>query len=501
MKWRAYSLVSIAVVSILAFPASLWGETAQGTSEVQGVGHDIPASSPVSMPSITTGRTYTLDQCIQRAMERFPQVLQAIQQKSFQEAQADQAWWAWLTPIEVIGSVGGPTPEAHGNARFLRSEASLRGSTDLGTPGLFAGLSVRGAIPLFTFGKLAGVRDAANAGVKIADSNIARVKNELRANVTRAYLAYGLSKALDGLVVDGTKTLSEVLKTSEEALRNDSEQVSQSDVFMLRTLLGALKARRAEAAQGLRVSREVMRFLLQIEDEEPFDIDTVDFDTPLQGQNSLATFQRMAERRRPELRMAEQAIKARQAAVDIQKAFYWPDLLLVGSLTQNYTSNRDFQRNPFVNNTAMEFSGVVGLAVRLTLDYPNKIGEVHKAEAELQKSELDVSLAKSGIGLQVRKAHAELESAVDQALEYQKAEKAGKQWVVTSTLNFESGLGQAQDLFQAVRTWSEVGAMKSKARFDYGMARAAMAEAVNASVQEVNAVWTAGTSNDKETKK
>ena len=153
------------------------------------------------------------------------------------------------------------------------------------------------------------------------------------------------------------------------------------------------------------------------------------------------------------------------------------DFFVFGFFTQNFTSNQDYQTNPFLNNVSNEWTGGLAVGARLTLDIPMKVYQIKEAEAELHKAENQQQAADGLIRLQVERAYEDLKSARGQALELQKAEKSAKSWVVSSLLNFNSGLSPAADLFQAIRAYAESGAMRRKAELDYHMAVTAIGEA------------------------
>ncbi len=432
----------------------------------------------------------TLDDCIARALKNFPLVKQANAQVHVQEAQRSQAFWAWWTPIELTGSFGGPTPEAHGNAQFLRTEASLQGDTNLGQLGFYAGYQVQGAIPIYTFGKLTALREAAKAGVRIAEANTDRVKNETRANVASAFLGYSLAESFLQLAGDSEKTLNDSISSAQDLIKHKSDQVSDDDIFMLKTLSGQLTARRAEAEQGAQTAKEVVRFLINAPGDDNIELQIVDIGAiPEVSPKSGAAFEDYAKKYRPELRMAREAVNARDNGVTIRRGFLFPDLAIVGFLRQDYTSNQDYQRNPFTNSSDVDFTGGIGLGVKLTLDFPTKLAQLREAKAELEKSALDEEIAQSGILLQVRKAFVEAQGTWTQVHEYARSEKSGKSWLVSTFLNFQSGLSPARDIFQAVRTYSEVGALRRKAQFDFGMARVALAQAIGADLATVDDLW------------
>ncbi|MCC6807046.1 MAG: TolC family protein [Deltaproteobacteria bacterium] len=434
-----------------------------------------PASQPASIPAV---EKLSLADVLRLTGERFALVTDAEWQVRVQQAQKDQAFWAFWTPIEVIGMIGGPTPEARGNGTYLRTEASLQGDLNFGKPGFFAGYRAQGAIPVMTFGKLHSLRALGKIGVTIAEANKERVKNEAKANAARAYFGHIAAQGFLDLVGESEKTLQDALKNAERMVQANSDQVSDNDIFMLRTLLSQLVARRAEAQAGAASAKEAIRFLTRGDEDAPLELEAVNLRLPDAPPVAVDVLQSAAHEHRAELSMADKAVSARKEALWIKKASLFPDFFLFGYYTQNYTSNQDYQRNPFLNNVANEWSGGIAIGARLTLDIPMKVAQIKEAEAELHKAENQLSAADGYISLQVKKAYADLQSARAQALELQRAERSAKSWVISSVLNFNSGLSPAGDLFQAIRAYAESSAMRRKAELDYHTAVTAVAEAV-----------------------
>jgi len=441
------------------------------------------AAEPTSAPTV---QRMSLERALQMAQEKFPLVSEADLQVRVQQAQKDQAFWAFWSPIEIVGMLGGPTPEARGNGQYVRSEASLQGDLNYGSPGFFAGYRAQGAVPLMTFGKLSSLRAIGALGVDIATANRDRVRSEAAANTLRAYFAHTSSKGFLELVKESEKSINDAIKSANELIDKNSDQVSDNDVFMLRTLLGQLRARGAEAEAGLGSSGELLRFLVQAPEDVTIDTEPQDARVPLDPLPGADKFMDTADDHRAELRMAHKAVKLRKEALWIKKAALFPDIFVAGYFTQNYTSNQDYQRNPFLNNIANEWSGGLALGARFTLDIPMKLAQIREAEAELMKAENQSRAAGGLITLQVRKAWNDLRSTQIQASEYGKSEKAAKSWVVASLLNFNSGLAPANDLFQAIRSYAESGALRRKAELDFALAEAAMCEATGGNFHTIH---------------
>lgn len=67
-----------------------------------------------------------------------------------------------------------------------------------------------------------------------------------------------------------------------------------------------------------------------------------------------------------------------------------------------------------------------------------------------------MNLALQGMELEIRKAYAETVSKYEASAEAEKGFKAGRSWVLASSLNFSAGLVPVQDLLEAFIGYSRV---------------------------------------------
>src|SRR5262249_4085910 len=153
---------------------------------------------------------------------------------------------------------------------------------------------------------------AANDGLDVARANKTRVQNETLANVVRTFYAHNAAKQFLELVDEGERSLNEALRTGTEMVKRNSEQVTDNDLFMLRSLLCSLLARRAEPRRGLESSRELMVFLSRPGPEDPRVMETLNPAVPAEPPPPVVTFEAAGREHRPELRMADKALSARK---------------------------------------------------------------------------------------------------------------------------------------------------------------------------------------------
>ncbi|HEY4103154.1 MAG TPA: TolC family protein, partial [Polyangiaceae bacterium] len=140
------------------------------------------ASLPTPNSAPTRSRVLSLKRCLELAALNYPKVQEARAKLDEKRAQLDQAYTSPYSDFTLTGGLG-PAPSVHGSAVYTPdTDKALSDHM-----GLAWQLGVTGAIPLWTFGKITNLWDAADAQVKVGEHEIRKEQNEVKLNVRRAY--------------------------------------------------------------------------------------------------------------------------------------------------------------------------------------------------------------------------------------------------------------------------------------------------------------------------
>ena len=186
---------------------------------------------------------------------------------------------------------------------------------------------------------------------------------------------------------------------------------------------------------------------------------------------------RKALQQRPETRAAAEQVKARMAALDLERAKLYPDLAIVGTATWNYTSSADYPQTPFAYNPYNQKSAYAVLALRGTFDIPQKLARIRQAEADVRDALAQQRGADHLVRLEIRQALGDLDEARQRVLRYTNQSTLGKHLAVQAGLAFDSGLGEARELLEDMLLWARADGEKFKALFDAQIAWAALQRA------------------------
>jgi outer membrane protein TolC len=360
-------------------------------------------------------------------------------------AQLDEAW---VSPFFQGAVTAGFTlaPEAHGSPIF-----SPDAQVPLANPWQpVVGISIEGLIPLWTFGKLGAARDAARAGIRAAESDRARVRNQLLYDVRRAYFALQLSLDLQQMLAEGLPQIRGALQHVEERLAEGDADVSETDRYRLSAALAEVEAREAQAQHLEASSRAALRVLTGVRHFEvpecPLQLVDVDLEP-------LDYYLAHALSDRPEVRMLEAAQRAREASLDVARAGFFPDIGLTYRFAISYAPGITDQTNPFIIDPANYMNIGAGLAMRWSLDIWGNAYRVDRESALLDDVRARSDEARVGLELEVSDAYATLAEALRRAEAYDRGRRETRAWFISSAQGVEVGAAEMNDLVDAVRAY------------------------------------------------
>jgi outer membrane protein TolC len=193
-----------------------------------------------------------------------------------------------------------------------------------------------------------------------------------------------------------------------------------------------------------------------------------------QQRQNLETYKKMAIRNRAEWKELAAGIQAKEAELTAERKQYYPDIFVAGTLRYAVAPNRDEQDNPFVVEEFNYLDGGLWFGWRLALDFgiPQRIAE---KRAELFALQQEQRGASSGMLLEVERAYHEVVEKKE-GLDYaRRARKNGRALSALSAANFHLGLGEAKEVFEAFRIYTEAAAHYYLAIKDFNMAVAELA--------------------------
>ncbi|MBN1772412.1 MAG: TolC family protein [Deltaproteobacteria bacterium] len=420
-----------------------------------------------------------------RLAEEHPLVGAARADVDAAEARLDQAHWApysnwsFQTMFTFVPPAGAWEDEVRAAAGRTVDNQWDRSILDWGP---WIRLGVSGGIPLWTFGKITGAWDAAEAGVRAADVGVQRARDEVSWQVRRAYLTLLLARDILYLIEDGRGYIDDAREETQKRIDSGEGGGSTVDLYKIDALAAEVDARELQARRLERLALAGLALLTGVEDGAAIaDVPLAPFGL---AAASRADYVELAGRERTDLRMLEAGIAAQRAKVEIETARYYPDLLLTASAGYAYSSVTVDQHNPWVSDPF----NTSGVGAALVLDYPLDFvadhARVEEAEATLRRLEQQREALGQAAEVEVVDAFESLEEARGRMGAYDRARVAAKRWLIAMLQGMTLGLQEASDMTEALVSFFQNELHYLNAVYDLDLAWARLALATGSNLLE-----------------
>ena len=420
----------------------------------------------------------TLAEAIARAVAASPEIRQVQQGVAAAEAKKDQAD-AGRFPQLSFTSVVGPSARARGTV--LGSPDSVNEPT---VDNVFTRQDLRLVQPLYTFGKLSNLREAAAQGIQVERARVDEKRGDVVLRVKEAYYGLLLARELWGLLGDIQEQLVKALAKVERQLAAGAPGADEVDLYKLRTFAGELRKNRGEVERGRDLALSGLRTLLDLSPGQTIEPAAKALDPEPRAIGPEAEQVAEALRLRPEMAQLAAGLRATEALVEVERSHFYPQLFAAIEGAFARAGNRTFQRNPFVNDPVNTQYAVPVVGLKLDLDFGITAGRVRAAMAEHRKLQETRTTAERGIPFQVRKALLELAEARQSIAATEEAYTNAKKWLVAAVANFDLGVGEAKEVADGMVAFVRMRADNYRAIYNFNLALANLDHAAGRDARE-----------------
>jgi outer membrane protein TolC len=390
---------------------------------------------------------WTLEQCLERALQHSPAVHEAQAEIGIAESRLAQAK-AGRLPQVTLTNIGGVVNAAHGDA--------VNGRTDDDALGPFTRGELEVVQPLYTFGRLQHEILAASKGVETQQAATTQARNAVIAAVKELYYHLLFSQQLKALLDEVQENFTKALDTAQQRLDAGEASITQQDILRLRIGLAGVTKETFTLERAIAVTQDALRRELGLPPNADFRIADTNLEPAELSLQPLETYLEHVGKNRPELVRLDAGVAARQARLQAARSAYYPSFFLAGGLRYAVAPNRDDQDNPFVRDDFNYFNGGMALGLRWRLDFWMTRAKVAEQLAELSKVEVQKGSAVSGIGLDVRRRYLEVQEAQQKLEAAQTARRAARALMVSNLANFGLGIGEGKDVFESLGLYTRM---------------------------------------------
>ncbi len=453
MAWfRAAAVVALAMLAVA-------GGVAQEPPVAEGPVDDV---EPI-------GRAYHVDELTRAAIMRYPGIKANEADIAAAQARLDEARLS-------------PYFQWEGSARFFVAPGAT--GTPIFSPdpqipfgnrwGPGGEVAIQAGIPIYTFGKIRGGKNAARAGIKSAEHERDKTLNRVVFDVRRAYYGVQLSLDLQTMVSEAKDKLRKTVDKLRARLDADDPRAKQSDYFRLAAALSEVESRESEALRLEASARQALEILTGI---EPAIVPECALEAVKSEVIELAEQVDHALENRPEMHQLEAARSARDANLTVKRAGYLPDIILALTASFARTPVITDIENPFVIDRGNFRGAFAGLVAKWKLDFAGTNARVKAAKAEIQSLKSKTEEAKQGIEIEVTTIYEHLQDAKRRLASWKRSEKETRKWFVSSAQGYEVGTMDAREFVDSIKAYFTARSNRLMATAEYNLAIAGLEKA------------------------
>lgn len=428
----------------------------------------VQQTAPASKTLSARDHIFSLDELLTLAEKNYPKVREAQARLTKKHAQVWEARTAPFSEFKMMAGVG-VAPTIRGTAVYSpSSDVALTKNMALAWQ-----VGVEGLVPLWTFGKITSLWDAAEANVELGRHEVRHEKNKIRLEVRRAY--YGVLLARDSrlLLEQATTSLDEhIAKMQADVDAGEGDDIELLKIKMQRA---ELTARGTDADKGETSALAGLRFFCGVEGQVQVP------DEPLEeiphSLGDLTRYLEAARLYRPEINMARAGKAARRAQVELAKANLYPDFGLGIRASVVRSAEVTDQRNPFTNDPANRASYGMGLLFRWKFDLLPRAAKLAQARADLEEVRATERYALGGIATEVEVAYAEASAARQRLDAWREATGYAKRWLIKVQQGMDLGLTEASDMVEPSKAYALKKASEMEALYEYNISLSKLAQA------------------------
>ena len=410
-----------------------------------------------------------LEGCIQTALQNAPEIGEAQADQALTESRLDEAKGYRLPQISLTSLIG-PAPGA--KKEDLTPVVNTDKSFNMRDLTWFTSSDIMITQPLWTFGKISENMKAATHGIEVDKAKKRQKGHEVALEVKKYYYGLLLARELQGVIAELQQYMRQGKEKVQELIDNESAAGDPMDLYKIDAYSGEVNKYMEEAHKGECLATAALKARLGLVNGTDIAIEEDQLQEPEFNCLELDDYIEKSKQQRPEFKQLAEGIAARTALVEAAKANYYPDIFLAGIFSWAYAADRDKVNNPYISDSFNHLYGGVALGMRWKIDFGITKSKVSGEQAQLNRLSSTKLYAESYIPLQIKKAWFELNESYNNISTTRNAFQSAKKWGAAALANFDFGVGNPRDVFDAVGVYGKMKAAYYQSIYDFYIAKA-----------------------------
>ncbi|HUI32491.1 MAG TPA: TolC family protein [Dysgonamonadaceae bacterium] len=409
-----------------------------------------------SLQSLQAQKKYTLQECVDIALENNRNIKQQALSKQQKEVAYSQARTDLLPNLNasmgqsfVYGrSIGIDNTYQNINS----SQSSFNISSDIT---LFDGLKMKYNI------------DARKAEMYISEADLEKIQDDIIMSVSTAFMQVLMNKELLEIANDQIELTEINIRRLNELVK--SGKMAKGELLELEAQQAQEEFNQIQAVNNLKLSLLDLAQIMELEDFENFDVEVpenimIDEGILLSPTNIYES----ALIARPEIRGAQYRVESSEKEIMIAKSAYFPSLSFGASMGSGYYNMSGRPNESFGTQLKNNRSTSLGFSLRIPIFNRFQVrNSVKNAQYALEYSKLEIDKTKLDLRKRIEQAYYNAIGAESRWEAAQKSEIASQEAYRFAEQKYENGRATSYELSQAKTNLAKVLADQAQAKYEY----------------------------------
>ncbi|OJX87592.1 MAG: transporter [Paludibacter sp. 47-17] len=406
--------------------------------------------------SHAAGKVMTLQQCIDSALTNSRNIRQQELNRTSREIAYDQARANLL-----------PNLNASAGQSFMFGRSLIADNTYRNVNSSQTSFGIGSGITLFDGMRMKYNIDARKAEMLAAKADLEKIQEDIRLNVTVAYLQVLLYKENKQTALSQLELTNQ--KLEQRAALVTAGKLPEGELFELKAQLAREELNLTRTETQLKLALLDLAQIIELTDFENLDVvlplDMIDAEARL---ISATEVYQSALLSRPELKAAEYRLNSSLVNVDIARAAYFPTLSLGAQMSTGYYNLNGVPNNSFSQQTRDNLSTNVGLNLQIPIF--NRFAtrnQVVNSKLAVENSRLEMENTKIQLRKTIEQAYQNAIAAQSRLEAARKSEQASREAYRYAEQKYEAGRASVYELYAAKANLTQVISELSQSKYEY----------------------------------
>jgi multidrug efflux system outer membrane protein len=410
------------------------------------------------------------EECVRIALSNSAKIQESEAKVSYWKGRLAEVQSVFYPKFQALTFVA-PTFGVTGSGAQEKVQRHWKSVSDWGA---YVRLEALLAQPLYTFGRVEAGKKAAQERMAVEQARVRETENLVALEVRRYYYATLASKSILPALKSASVLVLEAQTKAQQMYDDGTGDITQVDLAKLE--FGVMELKRYERiAQDLSdLALSALKHTMGWADTAELVLAEEEPSVPKEEEvkTSFASWVAASAEHRPEWAQIAHGIKAASYFETSEKKAPWPVVFVAGMLNVGWSPVREDSPNPYHFDPYNEVIGGIALGMRFDTDIALAKAKGQSAHAWVKEVEALKRFAGTGIPLQVKKAHNEVERYAALYEYTHQSVLATRRWMTFAAAAYTSGTGEARDVLEGLVAYLTAKRTYTENLYNYHVAQA-----------------------------